>query len=96
MGTSHSSQVGSLKSFGSYYKGKRLFGSDGDLAASMPVTAPMHAGRRKVAPAPDKAYNLVSAAGRPAGWFACAACRALQRACFCCIWPPCPRQGLSG
>ncbi|PSC74547.1 SH3 domain-containing [Micractinium conductrix] len=55
LGTSHSSQVGSLKSFGGMsFKGKRLFKSDGDLAASMPVhgctSAPMFAGRRQVAP----------------------------------------------
>lgn len=57
LGTSHSSQVGSLKSFGGVsFKGKRLFGSEGDLATSMPVrsTAPMVAGRRKVAPVTNK------------------------------------------
>ncbi|KAI3425834.1 hypothetical protein D9Q98_007809 [Chlorella vulgaris] len=56
LGTSHNSQVGSLKTFGGVsFKGKRLFGSESDLAASMPVrsTAPMGmmmAGSRKVAP----------------------------------------------
>ena len=56
MGTSHNSQVGSLKEFGSY-RGRRLFRSDGDIAASLPAhahahlaSAPMLAGRR-VAPA---------------------------------------------
>ena len=57
------SQVGSLKSFaGTSWTGKRLFASESDLAAaSMPshATAPIHAGRRRVAPAPDKNYNLV-------------------------------------
>lgn len=83
LGTSHSSQVGSLKSFGggssvaagglSMYqaKGKRLFGSSPDLAASMPVhmhrpSAPMFAavGRRRVAPDADadKACHLVRVA----------------------------------
>lgn len=81
LGTSHSSQVGSLKAFGSglgvdaasssgglegfaaYHRSsKRLFGSSPNLAASVPAhlhhssgTAPMYAaGRRRVAPAPDK------------------------------------------
>jgi hypothetical protein len=60
------SQVGSLKSFaGTSFTGKRLFASEGDLAAaSMPigggVTAPISAGRRRVAPMPaDKSCNLV-------------------------------------
>lgn len=60
LGTSHSSQVGSLKSFGGVsFKGKRLFGSEGDLAASVPVrcSAPMYAARRKVAPAVDKSSS---------------------------------------
>lgn len=59
-GTSHTSTVGSLKTFASLsFKGKRLFGSEGDIAASMPVhTAPMAAGRRKVAPVTDTTYNL--------------------------------------
>lgn len=74
LGTSHSSQVGSLKSFGGLsFNGKRLYGSDGDLAASMPVrggtagrfTAPMYAARRKVVPleAHSSASNLVSLCG---------------------------------
>ncbi|KAL4436911.1 hypothetical protein ABPG75_004050 [Micractinium tetrahymenae] len=56
LGTSHSSQVGSLKTFGGLsFKAKRLFGSEGDLAASMPVhgtrpSAPMFAARRHVVP----------------------------------------------
>lgn len=56
LGTSHSSQVGSLKTFGGLsFTAKRLFGSEGDLAASMPVhgvwpSAPMFAARRQVAP----------------------------------------------
>lgn len=65
LGTSHSSQVGSLKTFGGLsFTAKRLFGSEGDLAASMPVhgmrpSAPMIAARRQAAPA-DKgaACNL--------------------------------------
>ena len=50
--------MGSLKSFSSS-KGKRLFSSDGDLAGacSMPVSAPLHAGRRRVMPEPPVASS---------------------------------------
>ena len=61
LSTSHRSQVGSLKAFGSSLTGKRMFGSDGDLAASMPVTTPLNTGRwRVVVPEERITYNLVS------------------------------------
>lgn len=58
LSSSHRSHVGSLKTFGSG-KGKRLLGSDGDLAASMPVgSRPMRAARRQAAePAAASSYG---------------------------------------
>ena len=54
------------------FKGKRLFKSDGDLAASMPVhgctSAPMFAGRRQVAPERQASFtNLVRRGSRATG-----------------------------
>lgn len=72
LATSHSSQVGSLKTFGGLsFTAKRLFGSEGDLAVSMPVhgmrpSLPLLAARRQVVPVdPGTSSNLVS---RTAGW----------------------------
>ena len=113
LGTSHSSQVGSLKAFGSglgvdaasssgglegfaaYHRSsKRLFGSSPNLAASVPAhlhhssgTAPMFAaGRRRVAPAPDKsAAALVRCACTALVWAASAFCLPLCR--MACLLP---------
>ncbi|KAL4430598.1 hypothetical protein ABPG77_005838 [Micractinium sp. CCAP 211/92] len=65
LATSHSSQVGSLKTFGGLsFTAKRLFGSEGDLAVSMPVhgmrpSLPLLAARRQVVPVdPGMSSNL--------------------------------------
>lgn len=72
LGTSHGSRVGSLKAFSGTSPLRRMYGSEGELAASMPIatgmatSSPFRIQARGVSRRPDPNCKLVSWRGKGA------------------------------